>query len=37
MGLNQVPFAFIFLKDTALFRWQQHQHKIEDQTNVPIS
>ena len=23
-GLNQVLFAAIFLKDTALFRWQQH-------------
>ena len=36
-GLNRVPFAATFLKDTALFRWQQHQHKIEDQTNVSIS
>ena len=36
-GLNQVLFAAIFLKDTALFRWQQHQRKVEDQTNVFIS
>ena len=36
-GSNRVPFAAIFLKNSALFRWQQHQHKIEDQTNVPIS
>ena len=34
---NRVPFAAIFLKDTALFRWQQHQHKKEDETNVPIT
>ena len=34
---NRVPFAAIFLKDTALFQWQQHQHKVEDQTNVFIS
>ena len=26
-----------FLKDTALFCWQQYQRKIEDQTNVSIS
>ena len=37
MGPNRVPFAAIFLKNTALFRWQQYQHKVEDQTNVPIS
>ena len=37
MGSNQVPFAATFLKDTALFRWQQHQCKVEDQTNVSIS
>ena len=36
-GPNRVPFAATFLKDTALFRWQQHQCKIEDQTNVFIS
>ena len=36
-GPNQVLFAAIFLKDNALFRWQQYEHKIEDQTNVPIS
>ena len=37
MGSNRVPFAATFLKDTALFRWQQHQRKVEDQTNTPIS
>ena len=26
-----------FLKDTAFYRWQQHQRKVEDQTNTPIS
>ena len=36
-GPNRVPFAAIFLKNTALFCWQQYQHKVEDQTNVPIS
>ena len=36
-GSNQVPFAATFLQNTALFRWQQYQHKVEDQTNVPIS
>ena len=35
-GLNQVPFAATFLKDTVLFQWQQHQRKIEDQINAPI-
>ena len=34
---NRVPFAATFLKDTALFRWQQHQRKVEDQTNTLIS
>ena len=29
-GSNRVLFAAIFLKDTALFCWQQHKHKIED-------
>ena len=36
-GANRVLFMAIFLKNTALFRWQQYQHKIEDQINVPIS
>ena len=36
-GSNRVPFAATFLKDTALFCWQQHQRKVEDQTNIPIS
>ena len=36
-GSNRVPFAATFLKDTALFRWQQHQRKIKDQPNVSIS
>ena len=36
-GLNRVPLAAIFLKDIALFRWQQHQRKVEDQTNTLIS
>ena len=36
-GPNRVPFTATFLKDTALFHWQQHQRKIKDQTNVPIS
>ena len=35
--LNQVPFAANFPKDTALFYWQQHQYKIEDEINVPIT
>ena len=26
-GSNRVPFAATFLKDTALFQWQQHQRK----------
>ena len=34
---NRVLFAATFLKNTALFQWQQHQRKIEDQTNVSIS
>ena len=25
---TEVPFAATFLKDTALFRWQQYQRKI---------
>ena len=37
IGPNRVSFVTIFLKDIALFRWQQHQHKIENQTNVLIS
>ena len=37
IGPNRVQFAAIFLKDSVLFHWQQHQHKIEDQTNVLIS
>ena len=37
MGPNQIPFVAIFLKNTTLFRWQQYQRKIEDQTNIPIS
>ena len=36
-GSNRVPFAAIFLKNTALFRRQKHQCKVEDQTNTPIS
>ena len=36
-GSNRVLFAATFLKDTALFRWQQYQRKVEDQTNTPIS
>ena len=36
-GPNQVPFTITFLKDIAPFQWQQHQRKIENQTNVPIS
>ena len=36
-GLNRVQFPAMFLKDTALFRWQQYQRKIKDQTNVSIS
>ena len=36
-GPNRVPFAAIFLKDTALFRWQQHQRKVKDETNVFIT
>ena len=31
---NRVPLAAIFLKDAILFRWQQHQRKVEDKTNV---
>ena len=37
MGSNRVPFAATFLKDTVPFRWQQHQRKVEDQTNISIS
>ena len=37
MGPNQVLLVATFLKNTALFQWQQHQRKIEDQTNVLIS
>ena len=36
-GSNRVPFAATFLKHTALFRWQQHQRKVENQTNTSIS
>ena len=36
-GPNRVLFAAIFLNNTALFCWQQYQHKINDQTNVSIS
>ena len=32
-----MPFAATFLKDTALFCWQQYQRKMEDETNVPIT
>ena len=34
---NRVLFAATFLKNTALFCWQQHQRKIENQTNALIS
>ena len=37
MGPNQVLFAATFLKNIALFRWQQHQRKIENKTNIPIN
>ena len=37
IGLNRVLFTAIFLKNTALFRWQQHQHKKEAQTIISIS
>ena len=37
MGPNQALFATTFFKGTALFQWQQHQHKIKDHINVPIS
>ena len=33
-GPNRVPFAATFLKDTALFRWQQSQRKVKDEINV---
>ena len=36
-SLNWVPFAFIFLKDTALFCWQQHQRKMENKTDISIT
>ena len=36
-GSNQVPFVTTFLKDTTLFRLQQHQRKVEDQTKTLIS
>ena len=36
-GLNRAPFAATFLKDQALFRWQQYQHKLADKTDVPIT
>ena len=34
---NWVSFAAILLKDTALFCWQQHQQKMEDETNIFIT
>ena len=37
MGPNRVLFAATFLQDIALFNWQQHQRKLEDQTHVLIS
>ena len=36
-GPNRVLFAALILKETALFRWQQHPRKIKTQTNVFIS
>ena len=36
-SLYRVLCAATFLKHIAMFRWQQHQHKIEDQTNISIS
>ena len=36
-GQNRVPFAATFLKDTALFCWQQYQQKVEDKTDVSIT
>ena len=35
--LNRVPFAITFLKDQALLRWQQHQCKLADKTDDPIT
>ena len=34
---NWILFAATFLKNTALFCWQQHQWKLKDKTDVPIT
>ena len=36
-GQNWVPFAAIFFKETALFCLQQHQQKMEDETDLPLA
>ena len=36
-GPNQVLFAATFLREQALFRWQQHKAKNAGKTNVPLT
>ena len=36
-GLNCILFATTFLKNQVLFRWQQHQRKLANKTNVLIT
>ena len=34
---NLMPFAVIFLQESALFYWQQHKAKNAGETNVPLN
>ena len=36
-GPNRVPFAATFLRERALFRWQQHKAKNAGETNIPLT
>ena len=36
-GPNRVPFAAIFLREQALFHWQQHKAKNAGETDVPLT
>ena len=36
-GRNRVPFAATFLREQALFRWQQYKAKNAGETDVPLT
>ena len=36
-GPNRVPFAATFLREQALFHWQQHKAKNAGETDVPLT